>query len=83
MSTNADIPGVPALAHVVPKENEHDAPVQYPTHWYRNTYTQAIILGLVSFCSPGAWNAMANLGAGGLQSAATGNAANVSQRPQP
>lgn len=77
MSTNADIPGVPALAHADPIA-EDVPPVKYRTHWFRNTYTQAIVLGLVSFCSPGAWNAMANLGAGGLQSAATGNAANVS-----
>lgn len=92
--------------HALSKDDTLDEGELTKPHWFRSTTTQAVILGLASFCCPGArhscpqllvhlldrvadvlstlrrahtgiWGAMANLGAGGLQSAATGNAATV------
>ncbi|ORY55150.1 major facilitator superfamily domain-containing protein [Leucosporidium creatinivorum] len=65
--------GLPA-ATVAELDSSTDGTV-YKTHWFRSSYFQAFVLGLASFCCPGIWGAMANLGAGGLQSASTGNAA--------
>ncbi|EPQ28045.1 uncharacterized protein PFL1_04372 [Pseudozyma flocculosa PF-1] len=44
--------------------------------WFRSTFTQATILGMCSFLSPGLWGALAALGAGGSQNVSTVNAAN-------
>ncbi|QEU62094.1 hypothetical protein KDRO_F00170 [Kluyveromyces lactis] len=41
---------------------------------YRGTITQAVIIGFLSFTQPGVWGAIANLGAGGLQTVGTANA---------
>lgn len=78
MAQATETANLPALTSVPGDDEVSDKDVKYKTHWFRNTYTQATILGLASFCSPGIWGAMANLGAGGLQSASTGNAATVS-----
>lgn len=43
-------------------------------HWWRNTYTQAIITGIASFLGPGMYAALAATGAGGLANVQIGNA---------
>ncbi|KAF8917991.1 major facilitator superfamily domain-containing protein [Mucidula mucida] len=43
--------------------------------WFYNTFTQAIIIGLVAFLGPGMYNALSGLGAGGLASTDTWNKA--------
>ncbi|KAH3679965.1 hypothetical protein WICMUC_000708 [Wickerhamomyces mucosus] len=45
--------------------------------YYRASLTQAVIIGLVSFTQPGIWTAIANLGAGGLQTTGTANTASA------
>ncbi|KAM0788459.1 hypothetical protein ACM66B_001593 [Microbotryomycetes sp. NB124-2] len=47
-------------------------------HWFRSTTFQAVVLGLTAFTCPGLWGAMNNLGAGGLATPQTANAANAS-----
>ncbi|GAA5863623.1 hypothetical protein JCM8547_003671 [Rhodosporidiobolus lusitaniae] len=44
--------------------------------WYRSTLFQACVVGMCAFCSPGIFNGMNALGAGGGQEAWTVNAAN-------
>lgn len=46
-------------------------------HWFRSTYTQALILGVCNFCAPGIWGAMNSLGGGGEQSPWLVNSANA------
>ncbi|CAH6723499.1 putative notoamide biosynthesis cluster protein O' [[Candida] jaroonii] len=43
--------------------------------FYRASYTQAIIIGILSFLTPGIFSAIQSLGAGGLKSPTTANAA--------
>lgn len=43
----------------------------------RRSLVQAIILGLVSFTEPGIFNSLQTVGAGGLQTVTTANAANI------
>ncbi|CDK27994.1 unnamed protein product [Kuraishia capsulata CBS 1993] len=47
------------------------------TRYFRATLTQSVIIGILSFTQPGIWSAIANLGAGGLQSVNTSNTANA------
>lgn len=46
------------------------------TRFYRATLFQAIIIGILSFTQPGIWDAIANLGAGGLETVTTANVGN-------
>ncbi|KAH3671994.1 hypothetical protein WICMUC_004501 [Wickerhamomyces mucosus] len=41
--------------------------------YLRASLTQAVIIGFVSFTQPGIWSAIANLGAGGLETTGTAN----------
>ncbi|GAA5990348.1 hypothetical protein JCM5350_006888 [Sporobolomyces pararoseus] len=50
---------------------------EYRVHWFRSTYFQAFVLGITAFLCPGLWGALANLGAGGLATPQTSNAANA------
>ncbi|KAH3680765.1 hypothetical protein WICMUC_000116 [Wickerhamomyces mucosus] len=45
--------------------------------YFRASLTQAVIIGFVSFTQPGIWSAIANLGAGGLQTTGTANTASA------
>ncbi|KAI0669598.1 major facilitator superfamily domain-containing protein [Trametes maxima] len=45
--------------------------------WYRSTFYNALVLGLVNFLAPGIWGAMNSLGAGGQASPHLINAANA------
>ncbi|EEB96689.1 hypothetical protein MPER_04133 [Moniliophthora perniciosa FA553] len=49
-----------------PNNEQEVAP--YKVHWFRSTIFQVIVVGGVFFCAPGMYNALANLGAGGLAS---------------
>ncbi|KAM0748747.1 MFS general substrate transporter [Meredithblackwellia eburnea MCA 4105] len=44
--------------------------------WFRSVFFQITITGLTAFLSPGLWNSMASLGAGGQQTPFLANAAN-------
>ncbi|GAA6017758.1 hypothetical protein JCM10207_000487 [Rhodosporidiobolus poonsookiae] len=44
--------------------------------WFRSTLFQATVVGAAAFCSPGMWNGMNALGAGGAQEPFVVNAAN-------
>ncbi|KAL0581104.1 hypothetical protein V5O48_000893 [Marasmius crinis-equi] len=46
--------------------NEKDVQAPYKVHWFRSTTFQVVVVGMVFFCAPGMYNALANLGAGGL-----------------
>ncbi|KAG2174236.1 hypothetical protein INT43_004257 [Umbelopsis isabellina] len=46
-------------------------------HWYRTTFFNANVIGLVGLCAPGLWNAMSSLGAAGEESPFLVNAANA------
>ncbi|CCH46319.1 putative membrane protein [Wickerhamomyces ciferrii] len=65
-----------ALNQLEPNSNNNKMVSKF-TKIYRATYTQAHIIGFVSFTQPGIWSAIANLGAGGLQSVNTANIANA------
>ncbi|KAL8278333.1 hypothetical protein RQP46_009225 [Phenoliferia psychrophenolica] len=41
-------------------------PARHPVYWYRGVMMQIIVVGCVFMCAPGMYNALANLGAGGL-----------------
>ncbi|KAG9598636.1 MFS general substrate transporter, partial [Aureobasidium melanogenum] len=45
--------------------------------WYRSSMFNACVIGMVGFMSPGLWNAMNSLGAGGAQKPFLVNAANA------
>ncbi|KAH8831124.1 major facilitator superfamily domain-containing protein [Flagelloscypha sp. PMI_526] len=45
--------------------------------WYRTTWFNAHVIGIVGFTAPGLWNAMNSLGAGGAQEPYLVNAANA------
>ncbi|KIY67336.1 MFS general substrate transporter [Cylindrobasidium torrendii FP15055 ss-10] len=59
--------------------SSHDAPaapvVPVKRKWYYTTLAQALVVGAVAFLAPGMYNALSNLGAGGLASADTWNKA--------
>ncbi|KAK1236418.1 hypothetical protein PQX77_000358 [Marasmius sp. AFHP31] len=57
-----DTVSVPQLTSADMKEVQ--AP--YKVHWFRSTIFQVLVVGAVFFCAPGMYNALANLGAGGL-----------------
>lgn len=71
MSEAEVIPELPAIrkggaapVHVHATEGEEEVVIK--PHWYRSTLTQILIVGGVFFCSPGMYNALNSLGAGGL-----------------
>jgi hypothetical protein len=80
MALAGDTAQIPSLLASDETKDYGESPQVYKTHWFCYTYSQAAILGLASFCSPSIWEAMANLGAGGLQSVSTGSAATVRAR---
>uniref|UniRef100_D8PVA7 Major facilitator superfamily (MFS) profile domain-containing protein n=1 Tax=Schizophyllum commune (strain H4-8 / FGSC 9210) TaxID=578458 RepID=D8PVA7_SCHCM len=60
----ADATSVPALPKDATAESEGSQDGQYyKVHWFRSTIFQVIV---VFFCAPGMYNALSNLGAGGL-----------------
>ncbi|ESK94197.1 duf895 domain membrane protein [Moniliophthora roreri MCA 2997] len=58
MTDTVSVPQLPS------DEQKEVAP--YKVHWFRSTIFQVIVVGGVFFCAPGMYNALANLGAGGL-----------------
>ncbi|KAJ6455818.1 MFS general substrate transporter [Mycena sanguinolenta] len=62
-SGSADVPALPHGQAVVERK------------WYYSTFAQMMVAGAVAFLGPGLYNALSNLGAGGLASADTWNKA--------
>ena len=64
----AVLPTAPAhgvASGVAPIKDEH-LPLNRKVHWYRSTIMQILVISGVFFCAPGMYNALSNLGAGGL-----------------
>ena len=53
-STNSDV-----------AESHEEHTTTEPKRWYRTSMFNAVVIGMVGFLSPGLWNSMNSLGAGG------------------